>query len=193
MYINAVYIKNYLTARGWSINAIAGMLGNIHAESTINPGRWQSEDVNNTSMGFGLVQWTPATKYIEWCSEQGLSDPSEMDNNLARILYELKNNIQWIATSSYNFTFEEFSTSNLSVSELAKAFLLNYERPADQSEEVQNYRSVLAEGYYEAISGNAPTPEYPTQTNPVKKKFNFILFNSRKRRNLWIKQNSIIK
>lgn len=187
---NAKYIASYLTDNGWSKNAIAGMLGNMHAESTINPGRWQSEDVGNTSLGYGLVQWTPSTKYTDWCSEQGYSDPSEMDNALARILYELENNIQWIATSSYNFTFEEFSKSELSVSELAKAFLLNYERPADQSEEVQNYRASLGEQYYSVISGELPDPE---PAKKKKRKFKFMLFTARKRMELWTRQNSTIE
>ena len=173
MRVNAIYIKNYLVNEGWSINAIAGMLGNMQAESTINPGRWQSDDVNNTSMGYGLVQWTPATKYIDWCNETagetGPVDPSLMDLNIQRILYELENNLQWIATSSYNFTFEEFSKSDLAVSDLAKAFLLNYERPADQSESVQNYRASLGEAYYELISGDTPTP--PITPSNKKRKY----------------------
>lgn len=196
MNVNALYIYNYLISNGWSVNAIAGMLGNMEAESTINSGRWQSEDVGNTSMGYSLVQWTPATKYIDWCSEQGYSDPSEMDNALSRILYELKNNIQWIATSSYNFTFEEFSKSALSVAELSKAFLLNYERPADQSSTVQLYRASLGEKYYNLLMLGPDVPIVPDPEVSItvkKKKFNFMLFNARKRRNQWIKQNSIIK
>lgn len=184
MKVNAIYFKNYLVNAGWNINVISAMLGNMQAESTINPGRWQSEDVGNTSMGYGLVQWTPATKYFEWCSEQGFSDPSEMDNNIKRILYELENNIQWIATNSYNFSFKEFSISSLSVSELAKAFLLNYERPADQSESVQNYRAELAEAWYSVINDGS-TPSNPTIIK--KRKYNFILFNANRRRKEWIK------
>lgn len=184
MKVNAHYIYSYLSASGWSLNAIAGMLGNIQAESTINPGRWQSDDVGNTSLGYGMVQWTPSTKYTEWCSQQGLSDPSAMDSNLSRILYEVENSLQWISTSGYNYSFKTFSTSTASVSELAKAFLLCYERPADQSESVQEYRSSLASSWYEYLSG--VTPNNPTRK---KKRSNyFLLFNQRKRRETWIKK-----
>lgn len=145
---NALYIASYLLSEGWTITAISGLLGNLTAESTINPGRWQSDNVGNTSSGYGLVQWTPATNYLNWCTEQSYSDPSEMDNNIKRILYELKNNIQWIATNSYNISFSAFSTSSKSAGYLAKAFLLNYERPADQSTAVQNYRASLGEEWY---------------------------------------------
>ena len=37
MQINARYIMHWLSARGWTLNAIAGMIGNFQAESTVNP------------------------------------------------------------------------------------------------------------------------------------------------------------
>ena len=36
MQVNAVYIRDYLIEDGWSLNSIAGMLGNMQSESTIN-------------------------------------------------------------------------------------------------------------------------------------------------------------
>lgn len=192
MKTNAKYIYSYLSNAGWTKTAIAGILGNLQAESSINPGRWQSDSVGNTSLGYGLVQWTPSTKYTEWCSANGLSDPSEMDSNLKRILYELENNIQWIATNNYNFSFKEFSTSSKTVSELAKAFLLCYERPADQSESVQEYRASLGEAWYEYLEGTTPEQPGTNPTDPTikkKKKYNFLLFNANRRRNQWIKNH----
>lgn len=153
----------------------------MEAESSINPGRWQSDRVGEDSSGhgYGLVQWTPYTKYTDWCSSSGFGDPSEMDSNLARIMYEVKNNIQWIGTGSYyGMSFEDFSKSNESVDYLAVGFLLCYERPADQSESVQNYRSSLANAWYEYLGG---TPVNPGGKTRKKKKYNFILFNKRRR------------
>lgn len=178
MKVNVRYIYSYLTDKGWSVNAIAGMCGNMQAESSINPGRWQSDRVGGSTSGhgYGLVQWTPYTKYTEWVS----GDPSTMDNNLYRIIYEVENKLQWIATSNYNYSFKEFSTSNKSVSELAKAFLLNYERPADQSSSVQNYRSELAESWYTYLTGLEPTPPSDSGGSTTKKhKYKFVLFNRR--------------
>lgn len=37
MKINATYIYKALTEKGWSLNAIAGILGNMQSESSINP------------------------------------------------------------------------------------------------------------------------------------------------------------
>lgn len=37
MEINATYIWSALSAQGWTLNAVAGMLGNMQSESSINP------------------------------------------------------------------------------------------------------------------------------------------------------------
>lgn len=178
MQVNAKYISNYFYFKGWTLNAIAGLLGNLQAESSMNPGRWQSEDVGNNSGGYGLVQWTPATKYFDWCNSLDLSDPSEMDNNLDRIIYELENNIQWIATSEYNFSFSEFSTSTESAEYLASAFLKCYERAGV---EVESTRRSNAIKWYRYISKNKPSSGGSSISFKKKKGFNFVLFNRRRR------------
>ena len=173
---NAVYIFSALTAKGWTRESIAAILGNMQAESTINPGRWQGDSVGSTSLGYGLVQWTPSTNYTDWCAAQCLSDPSEMDSALARIIYELENGLQWIATSAHNMTFAEFSRSSAAPATLAAAFLLNYERPADQSASVQEYRGSLAEAWYTYLTGETPTPPGTGGKKTKRKKYNFVLF-----------------
>jgi hypothetical protein len=175
MKLNATYIYSYLLSEGWTLNAICGLLGNMQAESTINPGRWQSDDVGNTSLGYGLVQWTPATKYIYWAT----GDPSTMDNNLSRIIYELENNIQWIATSEYDFSFEQFSKSNESVEYLASAFLKCYERAGVEVESTR--RSNAKEWLTYFSNGVEIIPVNPTNRKR-KSNFKFVLFNKLRRK-----------
>ena len=167
MEVNATYLYNALTSRGWSINAIAGILGNMQAESSINPGRWQG---NNVGVGpaYGLVQWDPFTKYTNWAENLSL-DPSAMDSNISRIDYEIANNIQWIPTTLYNFSFQEFTTSTESPEYLASAFLKNYERAGV---EVEEQRRANARAWYEFLGGITPTP------TPTKKqhKFPWVLY-----------------
>ena len=129
---NAQYILSYLRTRGWTKNAVCGMLGNMESESTINPGIWQSLKENNMSGGFGLVQWTPASKYIDWANSHGLAI-NQIDSQLKRIIYEVENKVQWYGTSQYPMTFSEFATSTNTAYNLACAFLYNYERPASPS------------------------------------------------------------
>lgn len=130
MAANAVYIAAFLLDEGWTLEAIAGMLGNIQAESTINPGIWQSLNEGNTSGGFGLTQWTPATKLIDWAEGRSL-DYTDIDTQLARILYEVEEGVQFYATDEYPITFKEFAVSGQTPEYLAGAFLYNYERPAE--------------------------------------------------------------
>lgn len=47
----------------WTNEAIAGMGGNLQAESGMNPWRWQGDSVV-TSRGYGLPQFTPASGYL---------------------------------------------------------------------------------------------------------------------------------
>ena len=130
MKINAEYIYNYLGSRAWSINAIAAMLGNFEAESTINPGRYQGDSINGS--GWGLAQWTPYTKYTNWCDENGLVW-HHMDSALLRIIYEFENGVQYDNTPAdpdYGIKSQEFMTSTADASWLAGCFLMNYEKPA---------------------------------------------------------------
>ena len=196
--VNARYIERCLDGFGWSRQSIAAILGNMEVESTLNPGIWQNHNIGNNSGGYGLVQWTPATKYFEWCTKNNYL-PYTMDAALLRIIYELNNNLQWIATNSYNFSFEEFSKSNKSAGELARAFMLNYERPADQSETNQAYRSAMANRWYKWLSGEGmleppdiddpSNPTTPTTKSKRKKGYNFLILNRRRRMEQWIKRS----
>lgn len=170
MTVNAEYILPYLLAKGWTKNAVCGMLGNMQTESTINPGLWQNRDEGNTSLGFGLVQWTPATKYITWAQSNGYAI-TDIDGQLNRLDFEIDNNLQWIATSDYPMTFEEFKVSGLSPEYLAQAFLRNYERPANQN---QPARSTQARYWFDNLMGEGGCihPAFPTKEGlPITSKY----------------------
>ena len=177
MQTNATYIYWYLSSRGWTINAIAGMLGNMQTEATINPGIWQNLAVN-VGPAFGLVQWDPFTKYTNWCEANGL-DPADMDSALKRIEWELENHEQYYATSAYPETFAEFKVSTKDPYYLGMAFLMNYERPYDQN---QPARGEQAEYWYTYLSGININPGSGTSSKR-KKKYNFVLFGRRAWRN----------
>ena len=200
MKVNALYIYSSLTAKGWTPEAIAGLLGNMENESSINPGRWQGDDVGNTSMGYGLVQWTPSTKYTDWCEETGRDDPSEMDNAIIRIMYERAANLQYIPTSTYPETFMQFTQSTASPYYLACAFAWNYERSYTvlygteaEKEALRQLRGGDAEKWYTYLTGQTPTPPGgggsdpgtggSTTTKRRKRKYNFVLFGKKPWRN----------
>jgi len=156
--------------KGWTKNAICGMLGNMQSESSINPARWEGDVVwnSNTMRGFGLVQWTPYTKYMEWVNGEGLPY-KEMDSNLQRILYEVENNIQWIHSS---ITFQEFTQSTDTANNLAMLFITAYERPKDPNQPI---RGTQAEYWYNTLEGGVSPPDPDPNTNDEKKLVHLLL------------------
>ena len=184
MRVNAKYIYAYLKDKGWTLNAVAGILGNMQHESTINPGRWEGDDPGD-GPGYGLVQWTPYTKYTEWAELNGHSDPSTMDGNLARLIYDFTHNVQYYATDSYPESRSEFTESTKSAYYLACAFAWNYERSAvvlygteEEKEALRQKRGNSATYWYEYLGGSTPTP---TPTTQKKKRYKFYLFNRNRR------------
>lgn len=128
------FFKNQVGSVGWTLNAIAGMLGNMQTESYINPGLWQGReipsDIYTTKQGYGLVQWTPANKYITWADEMGF--PYDWgETQCMRIHYESQFNLQWSTNNILNMTWDEYITSTESPEILARVWLWAYERPDD--------------------------------------------------------------
>lgn len=147
----------------FTLEAVSGMMGNMQSESGLNPGIWENLDVGNLNGGLGLVQWTPASKLIEWAG----SDYLDGNKQCQRIIWELENGVQWYATDEYPVSFQEFAQSTESPSLLADMFLKNYERPKDPNQPI---RGVQALEWYKFLSGVTP----PTPT--PKSSFNWIYY-----------------
>lgn len=144
---NALEVYKYFSSKGWTLNAIGGILGNMEKESNINPGLWQSLKEGNYSGGFGLVQWTPATNYTDWANANGYSitDPN---GQLYWIDALSASTGQWISTSAYSMTWNQFKSSSESPEYLASAFLKNFERAGA---EVESERRSCARKWYEYL------------------------------------------
>jgi hypothetical protein len=129
---NAQLVVNHFVGTDWTKESIAALCGNMSHESTLNPNLYEMGYGHSPDRGYGLVQWTPATKLWDWCNSRGL-DWSDGDSQLARIDYEVEQNIQWIPRDAYgDMTFAEFrqNAGNWSVEYLTEAFTWGYERPA---------------------------------------------------------------
>lgn len=148
MELNALAVGIILRHDRWTAQAVAGVLGNMQAESTINPGRWEDDDEDSDLEergGYGLVQWTPYTKYSDWA---GSGWERNGKKEVERIIYEKNNGLQWIATSKYNFSFKEFTRMTATPEYMADAFLKNYERPENTD---QPARGQYARKWYKYI------------------------------------------
>ena len=140
---NAQMVVNFLSGKDWSKEAIAALIGNMRHESSINPNMYEYGYSWGDDRGFGLVQWTPRSKFWNWGLGKGYSETQlrSGDSQLARIDYEVDNNIQYIPNghsvrygeaTKYNFSFADFrkNTQGLNVNQLTEAFMWNYEGPA---------------------------------------------------------------
>lgn len=153
-----------LYAKGWSLNAVAGLQGNENRESHINPGVWQNLDPSRPDLGYGLVQWTPSTNITGWLRANGyeLDDGFGQDEALDQGIPAG----QWIPTSTWPLSYEEWKHTDLSPEDAGAAFLYNFERPSDTSEhEGQTRRD--ARKWYNYLQGLPIGPIDPSNPNRI--------------------------
>lgn len=160
---NAKIIKDYFVGFGYTINSICAIIGNMQTESTINPHIWEGLTVDYNK-GYGLTQWTPATKYIEWAGDTWENPDRELD----RIQWEITNNEQWFRNINAPiidppFSFIEFMQSDLSPEILANYFLWYYEHPAEINQPIRGEQALYWYNYFDS------DPDPPKPTPPVPK------------------------
>ena len=156
---NATIIFSQCINDGWTPNAIAGMLGNMQQESTINPGIWQSLNPV-VSNGYGLVQWTPSTIITDWLQSSGYQN----DSGDGQMEWLFENLIDgqgyWIKTKEYDISFSDFKVSEQDPEYLAYAFMYNFEKSASTDHpERQQY----ARYWYDWYNNSYVPPENPPQ------------------------------
>lgn len=160
---NATIIFNELLKNGFTVESICGLLGNTGGiytlgESSINPGIWQNL-TPNPALGFGLFQWTPSTNYTNWADVNGYAH----DDGYGQLDWLINQTVptgQWIPTSDYPETFNEFKASTKDPEYLAYVFLNNFERPANRN---QPDRQRNARYWYEWYTNSYVPPENPPQ------------------------------
>ncbi|MGX7420083.1 phage tail tip lysozyme [Carnobacterium gallinarum] len=153
---NAKAVYSFFRGKGWTPQAISGMLGNMQGESGLIADR----DEVGGGGGYGLVQWTPKSNLVNWANSNGLNYRT-VDTQCRRIQWELENGQQFYATGAYPLNFRQFSQSTQSPTYLAKVFINNYERPANPN---QPQRGVWAESWYGILNGSGTIPN-PTNPN----------------------------
>ena len=160
---NAQIIQAYGLSEGWSPNAICAILGNMQTESSINPGIW--ENLTPGAGGYGLVQWTPYTKYANWA---GAGWQNNGTRELERISYEAANNMQWFYNSDLGmdppYDFESFLyDAATDLTTMTNYFLWFYEHPGNP---IQPQRAVNAQYWYDFLDWDDPDPPDPPDPDP---------------------------
>lgn len=173
---NEERIWNYLRSAGLSACGAAGLMGNLYAESGLIPTNLQNSyekklgytDAEYTAAvdsgaytnfagdaaGYGLAQWTYSTRKAnlhKFAKSAGKSI-GDLETQMAFLIKEL---------SGYASLFASLKTAT-SVRAASDRVLLEFERPADQSEAVKVKRAGFGQKYYDkyagAASGAAPAP-----------------------------------
>ena len=150
---NDKIIWDYLIKEGLSKNGAAGLIGNLKAESNLNPriyenkykgtiGLTDEEYINKVDngeytnfihdkVGFGLAQWTYYTRkenFLNYVKEKN-SSIGDLEIQLEFLMKELKSN--------YSQILEFLKDNNHSIRECSDIVLTQFERPKNQSEGVQ--------------------------------------------------------
>ena len=163
-------IWKQLKAAGLNDYGVAGLMGNLYAESTLSPTNLQNtyskkldmtdeeytaavdsgkyQNFVRDSAGYGLAQWT------FWSRKQGLLNYTkaagksigDLEAQLGFLIQEL--------SGGYAYVLNILKTAS-NVQEASNAVLLNFERPADQSENVQKKRAAYGQSFYDQYAGKA--------------------------------------
>lgn len=188
---NAIMTYSVLSQRGWTLNAIAGLLGNIQYESELNPWRWQGDVIQSQygTSGYGLVQFTPATKYIQDSRAQALPDYAPHASDLTGNANDGTAQLQFVdlyadyyASTAYNLSYSDFKASTNAPEWLASAWLYNYERSGNPSGS-ESTRRAYARLWYDYLSTVSPVPVPPV----VRKRKMPVWMMISKRRNVIIR------
>lgn len=170
---NEEKIWNFLVGKGLSKAGAAGLMGNLFAESALNPKNLQNSyekklghtddsytaavdngSYNNfvrDSAGYGLAQWTYWSRkqnMLEFARAAGKSI-GDLEMQLDFLFKELSEGYKSVLTVLKTTT---------TVKAASDSVLLNYERPADQSNTVKTKRAGYGQSYYDKYAGTASKP-----------------------------------
>ena len=157
-------IWEYLKAQGMTDAGVAGLMGNLYAESGLRPNNLQNSyegklgmaDAEYTEMvdrgtyanfgndraGYGLAQWTyPSRKAaLLACAKAARKSIGDLEMQLGFLMQEL--------STGYKTVLNVLRTT-VSVREASDIVLLQFERPADQSEARQKQRAEYGQKYFD--------------------------------------------
>lgn len=161
----AKQIWDFLKKQGYTDAGVAGLMGNLYAESCListnlenyyetrlgmNDVQYTAAVDNGTytnfvhdSAGYGLAQWT------YWSRKDGLLKYAKAKKTS---IGDLNMQLEYLLTELSGYSI--LKTSN-SVKEVSDYILVNFERPADQSDTAKKRRASYGQSYYDAYA-NAP-------------------------------------
>ncbi|MGB3946304.1 MAG: phage tail tip lysozyme, partial [Candidatus Saccharimonadales bacterium] len=161
---------NFFLSKGYSPQQTAGIVGNMKAESGVLPMRKQSteasvktssKDVQDSSSGWGIVQWTPPSKMINpsLAAKKKYAEIDTLEYQLQFLWEQLE------GTGIGGEISEKAAGDDLkkqtTIDGSARSFMLKFERPKDQSESAQKGRVQLANEIF-GLYGTGEATTTPT-------------------------------
>lgn len=164
--MNEEKIWKFLKSKGFTDFGVSGLMGNLYAESGLSPINLQNsyekklnftdqsytQAVDNGSYtnfvkdaaGYGLAQWT------YWSRKQNLLNYAR---SVGKSIGDLDMQLEFLCKELSGYpTMWKTLQSATSVFEASNAVLLQYERPANQSEAIQNKRASYGQAYYDKFA-----------------------------------------
>lgn len=176
---NVDIIAGYFLDKGWTLEAICGMLGNMEDEGLFNPAQWQighpiEDPREHNDTGFGLVQWTPWQKYASWCEQNGYDWRNNYDYELDRIQFEVDYGLQWDNNRPYHpypYTFAEYTQLQEDLETMTEMFFWCYEYGTW-------FYSRITNAYYwwNYLTDNPPPPPSPTPVYTQRNTMNIMFY-----------------
>lgn len=173
-------IWNYLIAAIKNPFGVAGLMGNLYAESALNPQNLQNTyekklgftDASYTkavdsdkyhnfvrdSAGYGLAQWTywSRKENLLAFAQRAKKSIGDLETQLVFLMDELTNGYPSVLRILKN---------GKTVRETSDAVLLKFERPANQGESVQKKRAEYGQKYYDKYADKTSTKGEVTMAN----------------------------
>lgn len=173
---NVDIIAGYFLDKGWTLEAVCGMLGNMEDEGLFNPAQWQIghaiEDPNYpNNTGFGLVQWTPWQKYANWCEANGYDWRNNYDYELDRIQYEMENGLQWEMRAGFDISFQDYVQLTADLDYMTRAFFWCYEYGTWMESRVTN-----AYYWWNYLTDNPPPTPGPSPVDTQRNTMNIMFY-----------------
>ena len=170
---NEKIIWDYLKSQGLNDYGTAGLMGNLFAESALNPQNLQNtfeKKLNYTdasytaavdngsygnfvrdSAGYGLAQWT------YWSRKQNLLNFAK---GKSKSIGDLNMQLEFLQQELKAYKLWDLLKTSKSVLEASNLILLQFEKPANQGPEVQQKRASYGQQYYDR---NATVKTNPQQ------------------------------
>lgn len=202
---NAYCFFSEMSNKGWSLEAIAGALGNIREESHFNPGACEigrgqpSANSEYYGGGLGLIQWTDYPPYtcqyvnpLLWYASQ--VGGTWWNGNLQCDLIDLADDPTitdcgvgqgarwgWLYNPTAYIPFDEYKVYSGSVDDATTIWLYSLERGGYDS---LSRRQFYANYYYEWLTGQEPDiptdPDSPSYDMERKSKIWFAIGRHRR-------------